>query len=363
MLSEIGSNFWMEPTEGYGRAVHITPEIFGIMGSDYAWLSTGRSAIFMAIEEAERRNHKIKRVALVPSYTCHTVVAPFLKAGYKVEALAVDERLCMRGEELLDAVKKSNAGIMLIHNYFGFYTMPGWEEVYEKIKALGVVVIEDRTQCLYSSFKMSGVDYMVGSIRKWHGVPDGGFVVSRKGTLNNKPKESDLILERTKKEAAILKYNYLYNQQGTKDRFLDGFAKAESILDHQTKRFTISNTSLQIQACLNAEELKEKRRQNYGYLLNRLAGLKTVSFVFLELPEGVTPLYCPILIMDRKMVQSYLKNHAIYAPVIWPKYEKLPAVRGKADVLYERMLCIPIDQRYGREEMEKIAECLCQCFE
>lgn len=358
MLKEIGSNFWIEPAQGNDGTVDITPEVFGIEGSDYAWLSTGRSAISLAIEQAERRNPKIKRIAIVPSYTCSTVIGPFLEAGYKVVTLAVDERLYMRGEEVLDAVKEADAGIMLLHHYFGFCTISGWEEIYEKIRDLGVVIMEDRTQCLYSSFKMPGADYVVGSIRKWHGVPDGGFLVCRKGTLSGKPKEPDLILEQAKKEAAVLKYHYLYDGQGTKDRFLDQFAKAESILDHQTKRYSISDTSLHMQACLNTEELKEKRRQNYGYLLKRLAGLNTVSFVFPELLEGITPLYCPILTAGREKVQSYLREHDIYAPVIWPRSKKLPAVCGKAEMLYTKMLCIPMDQRYGMEEMEKIAECL-----
>lgn len=363
MLREIGSNFWMEPTEGHDGAVDITPEVFGIEGNDYTWLSTGRSAISMAIEEAERRNSSIKRIALVPSYTCHTVVDPFLEAGYKVETLAVDERLCIEGEKVLDAARETKAGIMLIHHYFGFYTIPGWEDVYKKIRDLGIVIVEDRTQCLYSNFKMPGVDYVAGSIRKWHGVPDGGFLVCREGVLSNKPEEPDLILEQAKKEAAILKYKYLYNQQGTKEKFLDGFAKAEDILDHQTKRYRISDTSLQMQACLNVGELQEKRRQNYRYLLKHLAQSETAAFVFPELPEGITPLYCPILTTDRKKVQSYLRDHAIYAPVIWPKSEKLLSMCGKADILYAKMLCIPIDQRYGSEEMEKITECLYRCFE
>ncbi len=363
MLREIGSNFWMDPTDRYDEAVNITPEMFGIRGSDYTWLSTGRSAISMAIDEVEKRNPCIERIALVPSYTCDTVIAPFLQADYKVETLAVDGRLCIKGGELLDAAKNANAGIILLHHYFGFNTIPGWKDVKKKIEALGIVVIEDRTQCLYSSFETLDADYVVGSIRKWHGVPDGGFLVCREGSLSNKPEESDLILEQAKKKAAILKYNYLYHQQGTKDQFLDAFAKAESILDIQTKRYAISDTSLQMQACLDAEGLKEKRRQNYAYLLEHLTGMESISFLFPELPKEITPLYCPILTMDRVRVQSHLRDSAIYAPVIWPKSEKLPEINGKADVLYTSMLCIPIDQRYGSEEMKKITECLYRCFE
>ncbi|MCI9251252.1 MAG: hypothetical protein HFI22_05485 [Lachnospiraceae bacterium] len=363
MLREIGSNFWMEPIDRYDEAVNITPEMFGIRGSDYTWLSTGRSAISMAIAEAEKKNSRIERIALVPSYTCDTVIAPFSQAGYKVETLGVDEQLCIKGEELLDVVKKANAGIILLHHYFGFYTIPGWEDVKKKIKDLGVVVIEDRTQCLYSSFETLDADYVVGSIRKWHGVPDGGFLVCKEGSLCNKPEESDLILEQAKKEAATLKYNYLYHQQGTKDKFLDAFAKAESILDSQTKRYAISDTSLQMQAGLDTEGLKEKRRQNYAFLLEHLTGMESISFMFPELPKEITPLYCPILTMDRGRIQTHLRNSAVYAPVIWPKSEKLPRINGKANVLYTRMLCIPIDQRYGSEEMRKITECLYRCFE
>ena len=45
MLSEIGSNFWITPDEIQGDIKTISPSIFNCAGSDYVWLSTGRSAI------------------------------------------------------------------------------------------------------------------------------------------------------------------------------------------------------------------------------------------------------------------------------------------------------------------------------
>lgn len=65
MLSEIGSNFWIDPSVIYDSQKPITPDVFRCTGSDYAWLSTGRSAISLVIETIEERNPKTKKVALI----------------------------------------------------------------------------------------------------------------------------------------------------------------------------------------------------------------------------------------------------------------------------------------------------------
>ena len=84
MLSEIGSNFWLKPSFQYKNTSLGTPKQFNCLGNDYVWLSTGRSAIGYVIKTIELRKPNLKKVAVLPSFTCDTVFEPFLKAGYDV---------------------------------------------------------------------------------------------------------------------------------------------------------------------------------------------------------------------------------------------------------------------------------------
>ena len=66
MQREIGSNFWIAPKDLETEAAVITPAELGCGGSDFAWLSTGRSAISFVLEEAGRRNAALGKTALIP---------------------------------------------------------------------------------------------------------------------------------------------------------------------------------------------------------------------------------------------------------------------------------------------------------
>lgn len=358
MISEIGSNFWIDPSITYDSQKKITPEVFGCIGNDFAWLSTGRSAISLVIETIEQRNPEIKKIALIPSYTCHTVIEPFLQAGYGLKTIPVDKNLCTQGVDLLKAVKEVDASIVLLHRYFGFETLPNCFDEIRELRKIGVKVIEDRTQCLYSDFQPLNVDYIVGSIRKWLGVPDGGFAVCSEGKFMGKPSKQDLTLEQAKISASIMKYNFIFMHEGEKKSFIEKFHCAEDILDNQNEKYSIGDFSMKMQANLDVEKLKSQRRQNYSFLLNHIGRTNELHPVFSQLPRGVTPLYFPVLIKDRKAVQKHLANSLIFAPIVWPKAECLPTVCDEANEFYDEMLCLPIDQRYDHNDMNRIIDCL-----
>lgn len=358
MLREIGSNFWINPSDKFDYFREITPEDFGISGSDYAWLSTCRSAISLAIETIEQRNPAVPKIVLAPSFTCETVINPFLKAGYEINTYTVDSKLCLEGELLFKETKESGAGILILHRYFGFDTVLNIQDAISKIRALGVFVIEDRTQCLYSEIKPLNADFFVGSIRKWHGVPDGGFVVCEEGRINQKPLNCDEKLEKAKIDASYAKFRYLFKNTGEKEDFLEKYRSAESMLDHQSVKYKIGSFSYAMQASLDVKRLREKRKTNYAILIEGLKDIKGINIVFPELEEKMVPLYCPIIVEDRSRVQRVLGENAIFAPVIWPKSEALLSVCNAAEQFYQDMLCIPIDQRYDSSDMIRIIACL-----
>lgn len=360
MQREIGSNFWITPEDLEVGRVDVLPSAFGCWGSDSAWLSTGRSAISFALVEARRRRPNLGRMALVPPFTCHTVIQPFLDAGYAVRFYPVNGTLSTDGNTLLRAAEESGASVVLVHRYFGFDTLPGAAEAVEAMRKRGIVTIEDRTQCLYSGFTPLPADYTVGSIRKWAGVPDGGFAVCREGTFPAKPTEPDAELETVKTAAALSKYQYLFANGGDKPSFLKAFQEAEEILDRQGRYYAAAGLSLRMQTALDVDALRRKRRENYRTLLEGLKGCPGVRPLFPEVSENVVPLYFPLWVEeDRAALQVWLREADIYAPVVWPRPEMLPPVCREAEMFYQHLLCIPIDQRYDWDDMERTAERIC----
>lgn len=354
MLSEIGSNFWISPNEGKSGKQLCPPFQFGYKGNDYVWMSTGRSATRLVLQTIEERNPNIKKVALLPPFTCHTVFEPFMDFGYEIHTLPINLDLLINAEDILRYQDKYGAGVVLVHGYYGFDTLPGFNKVVKALQDKGVIVIEDCTQCLYSDYPISDANYVVASIRKWCGVPDGGFAICKEGHFTQKPIQTDEKMVEAKRIASELKYQFLFEGKGDKPTFKAKYREGEELLDNQTNYYAIGELSAAIQAELNVEMLKKKRRTNYKVLLEGLQKTKGIKVIFNTLPNDVVPLYFPILVDDRETLQDIMANNDIYAPVVWLKADNCPAIDEVAKTIYEKILCIPIDQRYDVDDMQRI---------
>jgi len=355
MHSEIGSNFWLNPNEKYRDIPLGSPEIFGCMGTDYVWLSTGRSAIRFVIEAIEYDNSDLKKVAVLPSFTCDTVFEPFLRKGYDVYYYSVEKDLTVTSDAILQAVKEHDASIVLFHRYFGFDTLDNQiDNLCATLHELGKFSIEDCTQCLYSDIPRAKSDYTIGSIRKWTGTPDGGFAVCQKGSFPSKPRITDKELEKAKIAASYAKYRYLFNHEGDKREMLAMYRHAEDILDQQKEIYAISETSAKVQSNLDVDNLKKKRRFNFSVLLNSIKA--PIKPLFVLNSDREVPLYFPVFVEDRITLQKHLAENAIYAPVVWPKDNKQSLQCEGAENAYTHLLCIPIDQRYDESDMNRIIE-------
>ena len=353
MLSEIGSNFWLNPYGQLPDSPLGSPSQFNCNGEDFVWLSTGRSAIKYVLLDIEARNPKLKKVAVLPSFTCDTVFEPFLKIGYELYYYPVDNNLATTSGAILDTVLAHDASVVLFHRYFGFNTLDSQiDRMCETLRKLGKYSIEDCTQCLYSGFSRSQSDYTVGSIRKWTGTPDGGFAVCRKERFTNKPNQTDTMLEQAKVKASYYKYRFLFEHEGDKREMLAMYRKAEDILDNQTEMFAISETSSRVQANLDKKELISKRKDNFNILFQSLQG--PIKLLVKSVDNNAVPLYFPIFVEDRASLQRHLVQNAIYTPVVWPKDEQQPTQCEGAENAYQHLLCVPIDQRYNTDDMNRI---------
>ena len=170
--------------------------------------------------------------------------------------------------------------------------------------------------------------------------------------FKDKPKKYDRELEDAKVKASCAKYEYLIEHKGDKAEMLTLYRKAEDILDRQNKIYAISPISATVQSDLNVDDLANKRRRNFNILRESLKGPIRPLFSLSE--NLAVPLYFPILVEDRVALQKHLVQNSIYAPVVWPKDEQQPIQCEGAENAYCHLLCIPIDQRYDADDMNRI---------
>jgi dTDP-4-amino-4,6-dideoxygalactose transaminase len=101
-------------------------------------------------------------------------------------------------------------------------------------------------------------------------------------------------------------------------------------------------------------EISRIRRSNWK-ILHELIGNK-VEPLFDKLPKGVVPLGYVIRTKNRDIIKEKLAQKRIFAPVHW----RLPSEVNKnkfpdAVKLSDTVLTLPIDQRYGLNDMVYIS--------
>lgn len=352
MKPEVGSNFWLDRSAVSHTDKNISLQHLNYAYDDVAFLSTCRGGIRLMLEDLLNKDKR--KCALLPAFTCDTVIEPFIQYQYDVTYYGVGEDLTTDAKGLKAAIKKYQPSVILLHRYFGFDTLPGIDEVLTEAIASDITVVEDVTQCLYSGFRRIPSDYLVGSFRKWTAMADGGFVAKKNGKLICHPNCSDSELESMMLQAMDDKHKFIVHGVGEKDDFLQKFALAQDLLDSRKTNYSMAPSSMRNQSKLDINELKRKRVDNFRCLLEAVGRVQCVKPVFRSLPEGVCPLYFPIYCNgQRARIQNILREHRIYAPILWPRSPHMTKESGGEEQYYD-LLCIPCDQRYDTDDMQRI---------
>jgi dTDP-4-amino-4,6-dideoxygalactose transaminase len=358
--TEIGSNFWLDPDSTYsGRPIPV--ETFHLPDGDLAYTSTGRGAIALCLRQLDLAEDR--KTALLPAYTCDSVVLPFVENGYRVAYYDLETDLTVNEQVFLAKIRTTDPTVILVHNYFGFDTLSPLRGTFETLRSQGIILIEDLTQVLFSEIPRVEADFYVASFRKWMPIPEGGLALKRKGSFKNVPIETDELLEKAKLDGLYAKFRYIVRGEGPKQVFLNKCRIAEQILETQGDLFAMGDFSKQFLGDIDICELKQSRRVNYQYLLEPLKDSHLLVPVFPDLPEDVVPLYLPLYAQSeesRNRLQLLLREQAIYAPIVWPNFDgfkglSLEGITESVTWIYTHTLSLPLDQRYGSEDMDAIA--------
>jgi hypothetical protein len=311
---------------------------------------TGRSALKLALLDwiGQHRSSTVR--VWLPSYVCESVNDAVVELGLPVARYA-----CRPGEDEFDAPVPQNSDIVVLVHYFGLLNLPALDWLgQQQGRTFGV--IEDCVQAPYTEGAGAAGDYAIASLRKWWPAPDGAMVCACH------PLVDDGLLAPDEGYVSRRVFAKLGRGQYVDDTtYLKWIEQSEERLCVSPPR-QVSWLSERMLEGEDAGAAARARRANWGELSAALAGQAHAVALYAELPDGAVPLAFPLLVEEgqRDGLRRFLAGRRMYCPVHWPLPEEGTGPRDLQ--LSRRLLSLPLDQRYGADEMRSLAGAVVEYF-
>ena len=287
-------------------------------------LNTGRNAL-----EYILRVRGYNRVYL-PFYSCVVLLEPFDKLGIHYSFYSVDERL-----ELADLVTLSNDEALLYINYYGL--KQGYVETLAR--QYGSRLIVDNTQAFFAR-PIEGIDTFY-SCRKFFGVADGAYLYCDK-CLDDEPEQ----------DQSWQRMDYLLKRIDVSPEaaYADFRDQSAKLKNNPIKK--MSPLTHRIMMSIDYEQVAALRRENYSSLDEALRDKNGIS---LPLAADAVPMVYPFFTDDDGLRQRLIDNK-VFVAQYWPNVLDWCDEGCNDYSLTQHLLPLPIDQRYGKEDMERIIQ-------
>lgn len=312
-----------------------------------SWTGSGRGAIRVALSHATENGF---RRILLPSYLCASVAAAVEASGLEIAYYSITDGLRIDAEHIREVATPQT--LVFVIEYFG------WPTADDVLASCARSLLVDVSHSISSHRlrQLSERDCMVvASLRKIYPLPDGGVFACNSDTkapilLPDSP-ESNL-------ESMVLKSMYETNQGVCKDLFLEASRAYEEGLDkHCIEPYSMSAMSREAIEHIPVDSGAAVRSDNYRRLSQQLGGLSKVRPLYPELPDQVIPLCMPLVCDNREMLKTWLISRGIYPPVHWVLPETISGSGYHfAHRLSAREISLPCDSRYGKVEMDFVAQ-------
>lgn len=278
------------------------------------------------------------RKAYVPFYSCDSLLSPFVNAGVQIEFYHINQVFCP-----VKSIQIKDGEVVVYVNYFGVLN--------KKITELDHLQSSsswfDNTHAFY--YEPSGPEgWHFNSARKFLGVPDGGILSGPKGQHFQElelPRNAN-----TRTTHLILRY------LGLVEEGFSVFREHEADFGVEVRR--ISEISEKILNRIDHRFIKQRRLKNFRTLHDQLGSLNLLNSEIFEIDSESAP-FCYPFLPRHPIPHETLWKLGIFAPKLWPECLD----RSGSGFDWENRLCrelfpLPIDQRYGQVEMNRIIDIL-----
>lgn len=266
----------------------------------------------------------------VPYFTCDSAIEPIKKLGIPYEFYHIDKEYRIIGE-----IRLNDGEALMYTNYWGL------QDAYCQQLATSYCrqLILDYTQAFYSK-PITGIDTFY-SCRKYFGVPDGGYLYT--------DAQADFEIaqdESYTRMSSLVKRIDISPEAGFQD-----FHEISSTF-HEMQIRKMSNFTKRMMGGIDYEHAARRRIDNYNALQQQLGGRK--------LNFGDVPMIFPYTSETGQELRRNLIANNVFVAKYWPNVDEWAGEHSLEMWMANHILPLPIDQRYGREDMERIVKIIRQ---
>lgn len=294
-------------------------------------LNAGRYAL-----EYILRTRRYRKVYL-PYYICDTVLLPFSRLGVEYEFYHINSQL----EPSIVFDVRSDEAVLYV-NYFGLKNHYAFTFCHNYKNT-----ILDQTQAFYSEQGNRYEDKSIQcdtfySCRKFFGVPDGAYLYT-----------DSLLGERLERDESFERMTFLTKRIDRSPQ--EGYADFRSN-DKVLNRVGLKGMSKLTEAMMKGIDFtaKANKRINNFHVLDKV--LRETNRFKWDIDYGTVPLVYPYYVENGSALRQYLINNQVFCARYWPNVLKWCKPYEWEYQLAENLVCLPIDQRYGEEEMKRIID-------
>ena len=313
-MKEIGGYFSLELSQ-----IDNCPQTDGVM------VNSGRNALELVLRSIPRLSK-----VYIPYFTCDVVLEPFKKLSVPYTFYRLNTLL-----ELEDEISLEEGEYILYTNYYG--VKDTYVAFLEKNYQGRLIV--DNAQALYAS----PTSKCIYSPRKFVGIPDGGIAYTD-FLADNLSFEMDYSYDRCS-------HLLIRHDKGASEGYLP-FKENSSKLKNLPIR-KMSSLTCSLMSSIDFKDVKRKRILNFEYLHYHLGNsnhLPIDAFGKFECPL-VYPYYT-----DDTLLKQHLISNKVFVATYWPNVLDWCTEDMAEFQMAQNIIAIPIDQRYGIENMNSIIE-------
>lgn len=283
-------------------------------------LNCGRNCLAYLIKAKN-----IKKIK-VPYFMCDSVFEPCRKYGAEISFYHIDENFKPADVSLADGEW------LYLMNYYGQLDA---EYILELKKRFGRVIV-DNAQAYFDK-PLESVDTLY-TCRKFFGVADGAFLYT------DAVLDEDLPLDESFERMHFLLGRF---ERTASEFYSENVANNDRFSNEPIKK--MSKLTDNLLHAIDYEFVKNRRTENfaaYHEKLNKINQLK------LKKIEGAFAY--PLLVENGAEIRKKLQQQKIYIPTLWPNVLEESDKNSLEYKFAENILPLPVDQRYGENEVNVV---------
>ena len=314
-MKEIGGYFQLE----------LNPQTAPFPHDNGIRVNTGRNALEYILKVMGVKS------LYIPYFTCDVVLEPLEKLGVDTHYYHINQQL-----ELAESICLTEGKYLLYTNYYGIKDA----YVTQLASRYGEQLIVDNAQAFYAPYHKGTQTFY--SPRKYVGIPDGGIVYTTSKKVVEL--EADCSFDRC---SHLLKRHDLGARAGYAD-FKENSAKLKMQPINQMSALTQA-----LMYSIDFKSVKQQRRTNFQQLHKVLGESNGLAIPSLD--SFACPMVYPYYASDANLKKKLIDNK-VFVATYWPNVFQWCHSEYLEYQLTDKIIAIPIDQRYGSKEMERIIQ-------